>query len=109
MQNAEPRQIIMNILDRAAFTAGPFWEATPDERAQVADLIGMPAVEATIEFEPDSAPRVTTAASPFLALAILNEIAIELVIIENPSIRRSDVIARIRARAAELLADEGDE
>jgi hypothetical protein len=68
----------------------------------------MPTVEATVEVAPDGAPRVTTAASPLLALAILNEIAIELVTTENPSIRRSDAIARIRARTTELLADEGD-
>ena len=53
MDNAEPRETIMNILDRAAFTAGPFWEATPDDRAQVADLIGLPEREATVEVAPD--------------------------------------------------------
>lgn len=109
MDNTEPREIIMNILDRAAFTAGPFWDATPDDRAQVADLIGTPTVEATIESDPDGTTRVRTAASPFLALAIVNEIAIELMVSENPSISRGEVISRIRARAAKLLADDDHE
>ena len=83
MKNAEPREILMNILDRAAFTASPFWEATPEDRAQVADLIGVPPVEATIETTPDGTSRVTSTASPVLALAILNEIAIELLADED--------------------------
>lgn len=109
MKNAEPRAIIVNILDRAAATSVPFWEPPAEERQRVADLLGAPEVGVEIHDAADGSTKATGTAAPFLALAILNEVAIELIGRQSATaIGREEAIFQIRERVAELLADEDD-
>lgn len=95
MSLAGARAAVTNILDRAAFTDGPFWEAGEYERDHLEGVLGPLHLEGT--------------SALFLALGVLNEIAIELLTDERPDISRHEVIGRIRHRALELLALPDDE
>lgn len=109
MKNAEPRAIIVNILDRAAATSGPFWEPSAEERQRVAELLGTPTIDLELYTTADGAIAATGTAAPFLALAILNEVAIELIDRHSAGgVGREEAIFQIRERVAELLADEDD-
>jgi hypothetical protein len=109
MKNAEPRSIIMNVLDRAAATSGPFWEPPPEERQKIADLLGTPSVRAQATETSGGAAWSGGTAGLFLGLAILNEVAVELIAQHaGGTVGREDAIFQIRERVADLLADEGD-
>ena len=85
----------VNILDRAAATSGPFWEHPAEERQRVADLLGTPSVEVEIHNAADDSMKATSTAGPFLALAILNEVAIELIARHSAgSVGREEAIFR---------------
>lgn len=91
--HSEPRAVVMNILDRASFTDVPFWDTEADERERLTDLLGI--------------PTVLNGGSLWLALAVLNEVAVELLTNgTHPAEDRLEAIGLIRARVAEVFADD---
>ncbi len=103
MTQTDAREFLINVIDRAAVTGRPFWDATPEERAAVRERFGTPAVALRASRQPCGDGPGVVAADLFLSTAILVEVAVDLLNDDGAGRSREEATAALRQRVHALL------
>lgn len=103
MAQTDAREFLINVIDRAAATGRPFWDATPEERAAVRERFGTPAAAIRASRHPCDDGQGVVAADFFLSTAILVEVAVDLLHEDGAGRSRQAATAALRQRVHALL------
>ncbi|BFM23898.1 hypothetical protein [Microbacterium sp. che218] len=103
MAQTDAREFLINVIDRAAATGRPFWDATPEERAAVRERFGTPAAAIRVARQPCDDGQAVVAADLFLSTAILVEVAVDLLVDNGGGRSRQEATEALRQRVRALL------
>ena len=101
----EARDFVFSALDRVAALDRPLWEAEEYERAQINELLGMPAVTLTITEASDGTPAVSGLVGVYLGVVAAFEVATAAILEVAPWRTREEVTFNLRERLSSLLPD----
>lgn len=101
----EVRGILLNVLDRAAASDVPFWEASAEDRERISNLVGSPTMSVPAG---DVGDAVAGSRTPFLAVAVLSELAIAALVEQGGAVTREEAIFRLREKVADHLGDDSE-